>query len=89
MFQGWYGPPGYGHFGYGFGFPWGSAIIGILVVAIIAVAIVFIARGGRNRIDDRRDSNQRGIDILIERFARGEIDAETFKKMKEQIEEKS
>jgi uncharacterized membrane protein len=63
--------------------------MGILVVAIIAGAIVFIARGGRNRMDDRRDATQRGIDILIERFARGEIDGETFKKMKAQIEEKS
>jgi uncharacterized membrane protein len=87
MFHGWYGSPGYGAWGYGF--PWGGLSMGILVVAIIAMGIVFIVRSGRNRIDDRRDSTQRGIDILIERFSRGEIDGETFKKMKAQIEERS
>ncbi len=87
MFHGWYGSPWYGMGGYGF--PWGGLLMGILVIAIIAAGIIFIGRSGRNRIDDRRDSTQRGIDILIERFARGEIDGETFKKMKAQIEEKS
>lgn len=73
---------------YGFGFPWGGLVMGLLVVAIIAVLVVVAIRLGKNGKSDLSTARQKGIDILVERFARGEIDAEAFRTMKAEIESK-
>ncbi|HCO48362.1 MAG TPA: hypothetical protein DIT55_02565 [Spirochaetaceae bacterium] len=74
--------------GYATGFPWGGIVMGIFMVAIIALVIVLIVRLGKNRKPDLIGQKERGIDILIERYARGEIDAETFRSMKAEIDAK-
>jgi uncharacterized membrane protein len=66
-----------------FGFPWGGLVLGILVLGIMALLIALIAK---HRKPDLLELKERGIDILIERFARGEIDADTFREMKAVID---
>lgn len=85
--HGWYGG-GWGPGGSFFGFPWGGAIMGTIGLALIALLIVAIVRFGRLRRPDSQDSKERGIDILIERYTRGEIDAETFRTMKAELDAK-
>ena len=72
--------------GYSFGFPWGGLVMGILVLAVIALLVVLIVRQGKSGKPDNSDLKERGIDILIERYTRGEIDADTFKTMKAELD---
>ena len=74
--------------GYATGFPWGGLVMGIFMVALIALVVVLFIRLGKNRKPDLISPKERGIDILIERYAHGEIDAETFRSMKTEIEAK-
>lgn len=79
---------GYGNWdspGFVFSFPWGGIIMIILVLALIALLTVIVIRLSKNKREDLQDIRNRGIDILIERYAKGEIDAETFRKMKADI----
>ena len=82
MYHGWYGNgwgPGVGLLG----FPWGGLIMGIVLLGLAAFAIVAFVRSGRAL---NRFTRSSGLDILSERFARGEIDAETFRTMKTELE---
>lgn len=85
-----------GGYGYGYGHPhmwgggWGGMIFGplfgILFIAAIAVAIVLVVRalgGGRAA----RGGGPSPLDILDERFARGEIDREEYEERKRVLSE--
>lgn len=72
-----YGPEGYG--GFGFIFP---LVMAALVVAAIVAFLVFLFRGGRPRY---RLHGHGALEILEERFARGEISADDFRKMREDL----
>ena len=80
---------GWAHGGPGYGFSWVGLVVGIILVALIAFAVYSIVRIKRTKGVSSTDSNDRGMDILIERYARGEIDADTFRGMKEVLEGKS
>ncbi|MFA6008200.1 MAG: SHOCT domain-containing protein [Candidatus Shapirobacteria bacterium] len=80
--------PGGFQSGYAGAFPWGGIFMGIFMVALIALLIVLLIRLGKNRKPDLISQKEQGIDILIERYARGEIDAETFRAMKTEIDAK-
>ncbi len=82
MFHGWNGG------GYAFGFPWGGFTMGFLFIALIVLVIVAVARTGRIGRLGSGNSKERGLEILTERFARGEIDAETFRSMKHELDAK-
>jgi putative membrane protein len=71
-----------------FGFPWGGILMAILLVGLVALVVVLLVRTGRTRIGEGDGSSKNGIEILIERFARGEIDAATFKSMKAELSER-
>ena len=83
MMRSWGG--GYFPGAYAFGFPWGGLVMSAVLIGLAVFAVVAFIRMGRTRrtIDDPKE---RGIEILIERFARGEIDAETFRSMKAELE---
>jgi putative membrane protein len=68
---------GYGGWGFGMGFGW---IIPILIVGLIVWAVLTATR---SRQADRPD---RSLTILRERFARGEIDKDTFESMRRELE---
>jgi putative membrane protein len=85
MMYGWNGAWGPG--AYGYGFPWGGLLMSAFVMALVIFVIVAFIRAGRaGRASG--DPRERGLEILIERYARGEIDADTFKTMKTQVESK-
>jgi uncharacterized membrane protein len=83
MHRGW---NGYGAMnGYALGFPWMSLAMGGVFVILLALGIIALVRLAKR---DRRAAEapqERGIDILIGRFARGEVDAETFRSMKAEL----
>lgn len=82
MYHGFYGN-GWAT-GAGFpGFPWGGLIMGLVLLGLAAFAAVAFVRSGRALSRSTRSS---GLDILSQRFARGEIDAETFRTMRIELE---
>ena len=73
--------PGYHSF-------WGMGWLGLLFWGLVLVAVVLAVRwlwqaGGRK---DTAGRPNRAMDILKERYARGEIDKEEFEAMKRDIE---
>lgn len=74
------------HPGYGFGFPWGAIVMAALVVGLIVLAVIALRRKGTVAGADPASASQQGMLILTERFARGEIDTETFRSMKAELE---
>ncbi|PKL23497.1 MAG: electron transporter RnfE [Spirochaetae bacterium HGW-Spirochaetae-3] len=75
--------------GYPFWAHWGGIGMVIVILAAIAIAIVAIVRTGRSNRVEHGAAEARGLDILAERFARGEVDAETYRSMKAELEAKS
>lgn len=71
---------GYGH--HFWGGPWGGWFMGpimmLFFIAVLVIAVVFIVRrtGGRDALDSAPGKTP--LDILKERFAKGEIDKEEF-----------
>jgi putative membrane protein len=76
-----------GYWGYGWGpgmHIWGG-LIPLVVWLVVIVAIVSILRRGfRGRWDDWKDT--KALDILKERYAKGEIDKEEFLEKKKDLE---
>ena len=62
------------------------AILFLALVGLLVFAIVKMGKMGR---PDQSVSRERGLDILIERYARGEIDAEAFRAMKAELDIKT
>ena len=83
------GPYGYGQdFGM-FGFPWMSLFFGLVVVALVVAGLVVLIRSTRRGIGQGAPTNgpqHRALEILAERFARGEIDAAAYRSMKAELE---
>jgi uncharacterized membrane protein len=82
MYHGW---NGHGwEAGQYLGFPWMGFVMPILfLVLIVLVGVALFRMGKGRRLDSPRE---RAVDNLIERWSRGEIDPETFKSMKKEIE---
>ena len=77
---------------YGYGWSWGwmvaMGVVILLVIAGIVLAVVFTTRGSGRRIaagGDAAASLSRAQAILEERFARGEIDEDEFRRRSETL----
>ena len=79
----------FGHMGgFGFGFGWIFMLLfwGLVIWAIFALARGFSGHGccgGHNHGEHKRDSN--ALDILKERYAKGEINKEEFESKKKDL----
>lgn len=78
--------------GYGYGWWPGVLMMGLGMVfwlALLGVAVWAVARWAGPRAQHRDDhaplANKTALDILRERYARGEIDAATFDEMRERL----
>jgi len=71
---------GFGGMGLGMGLGW---IIGIVVLAVVIWLLVRTVSQQNNQIDSRREKT--ALDILKERYARGEIDKSEFEEKKKDL----
>jgi putative membrane protein len=87
MMHGWYGN-GFGPGAYALGFPWGGLVMGLVMLGIAVLLVILIVRTTRNHRLGAGLPAPHALEILEERFAKGEIDAETFRAMKAELEGK-
>lgn len=68
------------------GWGWGHMIFGSLMMILfwggMILAVVFVIRSIQGQDKDRQATEKSPLDILNERFARGEIDKEEFEEKK-------
>jgi len=82
--MGWYGYNGYMPFGSNFTFL--GPILMILFWIIVIVLIVYLVRGGYGMgYKQGGHGGDRALDILKERYAKGEIKKEEFEAMKKDL----
>ncbi|AKG91967.1 Short C-terminal domain [Geoglobus ahangari] len=81
--MGYGGMMGYGFdgMGYGLGFLWQM----VWLVLIIAVIYFVVNSLSSSRGQAQTSTGSRALRILDERFARGEIDAEEYRRMREEL----
>lgn len=89
MYHAWQGN-GWGSGLFSFGFPWGGIVMGVLLIGAIIFAVFMVTRSSRSDRNSQSggqyaDAREHGLSILTERFARGEIDSETFRSMKAEL----
>lgn len=77
-----------GHYGWGAGSGWGllGMVPMVLWWAIVILGIVLLAKWlltSRSAVGD--DPGRRALDILAERYARGEIDKDEFEKRRRDL----
>lgn len=63
---------------------WIGLVIGGIAIIALVIGIIALVRSTRSRSSDTR-SRDDGLTILTERFARGDIDADTFRSMKAEL----
>jgi len=76
----------WGHWGeYGYG--WGMGFGMLLFWGVLIAAIVLLAKGSwGSGVGEKRDREKSALDILKERYARGEIEREEFEQKKRDLE---
>ena len=82
---GWHMSPGDMMSGWGMG--WMHMIFMIVFWGLVIVALVFLIKwlAGSTRGDIQRSGKPRALDILEERYARGEIDKTEFEEKKKDL----
>ena len=73
-------------FGFGFGFGWFGAIFMLVWWAIIIASIVLFVRWIIRQGHNWKHSDKDVIEILKERYAKGEIDKLKYEEMKKELE---
>ena len=75
--------------GHGWGMSGGMWFLSILFWVLVIAGIIFIARGFVGSKDKlvTPPSSDSPLTILQKRFAKGDIDEETFKRMKQELED--
>lgn len=79
----WWHGPGLGLFGWSL-FP-GHAVVFVLFWALVIFAIVGISRGSRRRSAAMGPDRPSGLDILEERYAKGEIPRDEYLQKKRDL----
>jgi len=80
---------GYGSGGYGGGYEWMSMIMPIILVIGIILLGIYLFRRDPSQVHTNALAKQNGgLDILRERYARGEIDSAEYQSRKQDLEGK-
>lgn len=88
MMGGW-GNGGYGYGGYGGGYGWMGIIMPLIFgIGIILLSIYLFRRNSSQVYNNRLGKQNTGLDILRERYARGEIDSVEYQSKKHDLESK-
>ena len=74
---------GWGHMG---NWGWGMAIFGWVFMALIVVLVVWLIWSTTRRPEPPGRSERRALDVLDERYARGEIEREEYLNRKADLE---
>lgn len=72
-------PGGWDHMG---GWGWSMAITGWVVMALLVTLVIWAIRGDRTVADHTR----RSVEILADRYARGEIDRDEYLERRSDLE---
>ena len=82
---GWHMGQGMMGYGYGYGYNWIAAVLQtilfIVFIGLIVFGVYYFIGGGRFK------RSERSLDILKERYAKGEINKEDYDKMKRELKE--
>lgn len=77
---------------YGWGMGWGFPFMGPIFFFLIIFAVIFLIKyifGNNTKQMDKNDINQeeylKPLDVLKIRYARGDIDHETYERMKREL----
>ena len=86
----WGDGPHWGFMGGWGGYGWTGAFgmfFGLIFLVVVIAAIVWLVRGGwqPGGRDPALDRRSRGLDILEERYAKGEIDRDEYLKKKQDL----
>lgn len=85
MMGGW-GNGGYGYGGYGGGYGWMGMMPLIFGVGIVLLIIYLFRRNSIKVYSNGPSRHNSGLDILRERYARGEIDTAEYQSRKQDLE---
>lgn len=79
----WFDQPG----GFGHGMMGGFGFLTMLfVIAIVVAVIIALVRRKPGNCLERQKGGSRALDVLDERYARGDIDADEYKKRRADLE---
>lgn len=70
--------------GYGWGMGWGFPFMGIFFLIFFVMGIIYLIKIISGK-DEKEMSLEQPLDILKQRYARGEIDQQTFDEMKRRL----
>lgn len=73
-------------YGMGWGWGWfGMMLFWLVPILLIALALKYFFGGGGRPNPGARDASQGALDVLEQRYARGEIDREEFLKKRDDL----
>jgi putative membrane protein len=70
---------------YGYGWAWMGVLNGLFWLVIVFLAVMLFIRLGRSGSHPPHPPHRPGLDILEERYARGEIDRDEYLQKKQDL----
>jgi putative membrane protein len=81
------GPGGWRHMMYyGHGYGYGGMFMWIIILIVVGLVVYFIVRGQKTK-GQKPTQNESHLDILKQRYAKGDITKEEYERIKKDLEE--